>query len=663
MSLSKMFQAVVLAVIILSCAAQAQRIRVQGNKFLVGNNPIFMLGANTPWDKWNDFGHGFDSTWWKNHFQSMHNYGMNCTRVWISCDGANASPGISATGAISAPTQAFWEHLAKLFQIAETNKIYLMLAPISFDHSKPGNPNADRWKAMYTSAANRQTFVDHYLIPLVQRFGSNPYFWSIDVGNELDWVFENHGVDTNHVFDLTARVAKGVHANSEVLVTLGTGAGPKYLSPNFGPNRYSDASLQKLQAGAYLDFYDNHFYPWMRPYFSTPFENGPATWKIDEKPCLIGEYAAKGDSTIYNPAQCLQRAYDLGWLGVMPWTSNGVDGNGSLSDFGAVFKTWSDAHRSLVFPPLIDDPGPFTITVTAPQGGSIRLVPQAAQYARGDTVKCIAVPDNGKALLRWTGDATGARDTAVLVMTRNMTVSAVFIVAGELIQNGTFDNNITPWTLGQYEGGAATATVGNNGCQISITSGGNDIWHVQLIQAGLSLEANKTYVFSFDVTATAARTIDIAVGEASGSFTKYFQQTITLTAAQQRLSFTFTPTASTTNARVEFNIGKSTTGLLLDNVSLKSSSTPVAWNATRGAADPHPFAFYHAGTGRLHLRGISSNMTIEGFTPGGRRIVKWENAAATDAVAIPLNGAGVQVIIVRGSIKGKAAFSQRVICR
>ena len=90
--------------LILSLTVQAQRIKVQGNKFLIGTNPIFMLGANTPWNKWNDFGNNFDSTWWNTHFQSMHNYGMNCTRVWISCDGANASPGINSNGAISAPT-------------------------------------------------------------------------------------------------------------------------------------------------------------------------------------------------------------------------------------------------------------------------------------------------------------------------------------------------------------------------------------------------------------------------------------------------------------------------------------------------------------------------------------------------------------------------------
>ena len=538
-----------------------------------------------------------------------------------------------------------------------------MLAPISFDHSKPGNTNANYWKAMYASATNRQTFVDNYIVPLVQKFGSNPYFWSIDVGNELDWVFENHGVDTNNVFDLAARVAIGVHKNSEVLVTLGTGAGPKYLSPNYGTNRYSNVSLQKLEAGAYLDFYDDHYYPWMRQYFSSPFDNGPTIWKIDDKPCVIGEYAAKGDSTIYTPAQCLQKAYDLGWLGVMPWTSNGVDGNGSLSNFGSVFKTWSDAHSSLVFPSLIDDPGPFTLTVTQPQGGTITVSPQSAQYAKGAKVKLAAVPDNGKAFSKWTGDATGTIDTVTLTMTRNMTVSAIFVTPGELIQNGTFDNGTTYWTLGQFEGGAASATVSGNGCQISITNSGNDIWHVQLIQAGLTLVANKKYAFSFDISAAAARTVDIAVGEASGTFTKYFQKTIDIGATKQNLKFEFTPTASTTNARVEFNMGKSTVGILLDNVSLQSASTRLAWDKTRYVLN-HGVKITYTTTGKkLHVYGVADNIVIQGFSASGRQLFSHTNQQTEDIISIPLSSNAEQVIFVRGSINGTPLFARKVLCQ
>ena len=328
-------------------SVHAQRISILNNKFVVGGSQIFILGANTPWNSWNDFGGSFSPSWWNTHFSTMHNNGLNATRVWITCNGANSSPGIDANGLVSSPTQAFWTNVDSLFSIARKNQIYLMIALISFDHVKTGNTNADRWVKMFASATNRASFVDNYAVPFVQRYNANPYFFSIDVGNELDWAYENYGVTHNNLFDLVARVANGVHANSQVLVTLGTGAGPKYCSTVYiDGNWYSDASLQALQSGAYLDFYNDHFYEWMTPYFSTPFDKSPADWGISEKPCLIGEYAASGAGG-YTPQQCLDKAYSLGWQGVMPWTSNGVDGCGSLSNFGTVFSTFRAAHPSL----------------------------------------------------------------------------------------------------------------------------------------------------------------------------------------------------------------------------------------------------------------------------------------------------------------------------
>ncbi|MBN1308289.1 MAG: glycoside hydrolase family 18 protein [Chitinispirillaceae bacterium] len=363
----KTAQAAILLTLVICLGLSAQRIRVQGNTFLVGENPIFMLGANTPWNNWNEFGNNFNAGWWSTHFASMHGNGLNCTRVWISCNGDNASPGISSSGAISAPTSTFWNHVGQLFQIAQTNKIYLMIALISFDHSKEGNHNANAWRAMYKSPQNRQSFVDNYVIPFLQKFGDNPYFWSIDLGNELDWVHENDGVPIADVFDLLARAANAVHKNSEVLITLGTGAGPKYLSPVYGTNYYSDAELQKLQPGAYIDFYDDHYYDWMMEWFSSPFEMGPADWRIDDKPCLIGEYSARGVDGL-SPAQCLQKAYELGWRGVMPWTSNGVDGNGSMSNFGSAFKTWSSTQHSPVRNSVTGAPNKSSIGYNAVTG-------------------------------------------------------------------------------------------------------------------------------------------------------------------------------------------------------------------------------------------------------------------------------------------------------
>jgi len=653
-----------LTAVVFIFTAQAQRIRVQGNKFFLGDNQIFMLGANTPWNNWNEFGQNFNYNWWNNHFKAMHDSGLNCTRVWISCSGDNPSPGIDATGKIQEPTSQFWTHLESLFQIAENNEIYLMLALISFDHSKEGNNKATEWRAMYNNAGNRQSFVDNYVIPLLNRFGDNPYFWSIDVGNELDWVHENDGVDISNVFDLVARVANAVHQNSEVLVTLGTGAGPKYLSPTYGKNRYSDAELQKLQPGAYLDFYNNHYYDWMKEWFSTPFENGPSSWEIDEKPCVIGEYAAIGHGAGYSPAECLQKAVALGWQGVMPWTSNGVDDNGSLSNFGSAFKTWSDANHDLVFPPKTVNPGPFTLTINQPQGGSITVSPQKDQYNREEEITLTAVPNEGNELLRWSGDASGTTAQITIKITRNMTVSAFFASAGELVRNGTFDNDATSWSLGKGEGygnSAASASVVDGRYVVEITNGGTEEWHVQVVQAGMKLEAGRSYVFSFDAGSTAERSMFVAVGEAGGEYTKFFQQTVTITTQVQPFSFEFTASASSDNVRVEFNIGKSTAGLSLDNVSLRFADiSPVRYSTDSRQKSRGISCSMQRGI--LHIKtGITGNTSLEGFSPDGRLVFNWKGTTADGFISIPLKGKVPQVVFLKGAVDNQTRFTQKLI--
>jgi hypothetical protein len=107
--------------------------------------------------------------------------------------------------------------------------------------------------------------------------------------------------------------------------------------------------LSAKQSGAYLDFYKLHFYGWQNPYFGNPFDTSPAAWQISDKPCIIGEAAAKG-SAGYTPQQCTQRAFEQGWQGYMPWTSNGVDSNGDISDMDDGSLWFHSNYPDLVYP-------------------------------------------------------------------------------------------------------------------------------------------------------------------------------------------------------------------------------------------------------------------------------------------------------------------------
>jgi hypothetical protein len=181
-----------------------------------------------------------------------------------------------------------------------------------------------------------QSYIDMYLIPFLERYGSNEYLWSVDLMNEPDWVVENREcgqIKWEIMSKFFARCAAAVHNNSDVLVTVGIGV-VKYNSDEKGFNRVSDEYLKSLGGeNAYLDFYSTHYYYWQNPWFGYAPELSPAQFGLDgSKPCVIGEIAADGEDSGRNSVAQEESAYKNGWNGIMAWTSNGVDDCGGFDD-------------------------------------------------------------------------------------------------------------------------------------------------------------------------------------------------------------------------------------------------------------------------------------------------------------------------------------------
>jgi hypothetical protein len=164
-------------------ALQSQTISVQGNKFYVNSNQrIWLNGVNTPWHNWNDFGGSFDRDWWNTHFQTLKSYGINCSRVWISCNGNGAV--LTNSSGVTGVSSAFFKDCDSLFAIARRNGIYIDATMISFDHFKDSNANFQNWRTIVNDQAASKTFIDNYLLPFVNRYKTNPYLFAIDFCNE-----------------------------------------------------------------------------------------------------------------------------------------------------------------------------------------------------------------------------------------------------------------------------------------------------------------------------------------------------------------------------------------------------------------------------------------------------------------------------------------------
>lgn len=328
------------------------KVTVDGTKFMVDGKELWINGVNTPWQNWNEFGSdAFDPEAWDSHFSDLHDIGVNASRVWLNCN-SMVSIKLKSTGEVREVTEKHWQDVDKLFEIAEKNQIYLMPTLLSFDHFKDAS-YADRWRAVVTDDAAMQSYIDNYVKPFAERYGSNPYLLGIDLMNEPDWVHENEEcgkLSMDSLSNFFAKCTAAVHeTNSDALVTVGVGM-IKYNSDknNCSGNFVSD-EIMKSYGGdkACLDFYSTHYYDYMKPYWGCPFDMSPEEYGLDmSKPVFLGEI---GTSTPLKDVY--QSCYDLGWNGVMMWMSNnGAEHADNWSDLEAAAKNMEATAGDKVFP-------------------------------------------------------------------------------------------------------------------------------------------------------------------------------------------------------------------------------------------------------------------------------------------------------------------------
>jgi hypothetical protein len=267
---------------------------------------------------------------------------------------------------VSGATVSHWEDLDDMFALAARHQVYVMATLISFDHTKNTYKKYQRWRNMLADTSNVGSYVNQYVIPLINRYKENPYLWCIDICNEPEWIHDNTecgNIAWSRLQYFAARVAAAVHENSAVLVTLGS-AGTKWNGecPNCLGNFWSDRNLQSQYPSsmAFLDFYSPHYYGWNVRYFGNfAVDMSPADYGLNDRPSMVGENPAGGvfrqDSTGRNKlvvpiSEAFIKTCENGWKGLLVWTSNGVDRNGTLKDCGPGLTAFQKKYPDLVSP-------------------------------------------------------------------------------------------------------------------------------------------------------------------------------------------------------------------------------------------------------------------------------------------------------------------------
>lgn len=156
---------------------------------------------------------------------------------------------------------------------------------------------------------------------------------------------------------------------------------------------------------------------------------------------------------------------------------------------------------------------------------------------------------------------------------------------GNLIYNGGFDaapdvaagiagvEHSAYWTFndGTDFGASATAAYDNGWMKMDVSSGGAATYAVQLIQAPVALEMNKTYRVSFKAKSSQARNIEVKLSQGGdGGWTDYGKGNIAISTEPDLYEYTFKMLSNTHfNARLELNVGGATGSVWFDNIVLE----------------------------------------------------------------------------------------------
>lgn len=252
------------------------------------------------------------------------------------------------------------------------------------------------------------------------------------------------------------------------------------------------------------------------------------------------------------------------------------------ADGWEAYRTWRCAWSgSAVRPYLIVEPYPDNITLIfnqfgdtnvafyklygGPSSGSTNLLATSAV-----TLKRLTGLQNGTT---YYFHVTAVNKQGVEGPASNEQSATVNIInpGQTMISNGDFSQGTSSWVWSVTNGAAASWAIESGVSHFYITNGTAGVANIQLKQTGKPLIQGKTYVFQFDAwSTTAPRYIQAEVAQDAPPNQFYGGAvSVYLTPVANHYRYVFTMNAASDfNASVMFNLGGSSVGVYLDNVSL-----------------------------------------------------------------------------------------------
>ncbi|HEY8513857.1 MAG TPA: cellulase family glycosylhydrolase [Cyclobacteriaceae bacterium] len=167
--------------------------------------------------------------------------------------------------------------------------------------------------------------------------------------------------------------------------------------------------------------------------------------------------------------------------------------------------------------------------------------------------------------------STGEFNTQLVdALLHNEMPDPVPVVAAPIYESN-FSSGTDGWFLGTQGGAAGTLNASGGKLNVTITNGGSEAWHVQLVKNNIPLHQGKLYRISFKAQATEGRSATYYAGKASDPWNAYSGYNgVSLTPSEKTFSSTFTMNDPTDLvARLVFDLGQNTAGVSITEVKVE----------------------------------------------------------------------------------------------